>query len=164
VSKRTGKTTRPRSFTHRRASNSEDAGPCHHQGYRKRSSPATAAQKWLPEAHRVDRASFALWCQPALELGDEGRERYSEDAAERPQLNDVEASLPAFAFADERLALGEPLGELHLRQTGSLAEAPEGFHEDAVVAGEGGFLHRPFLFREGGDAIVWNRIVQNGLV
>jgi hypothetical protein len=25
-------------------------------------------------------------------------------------------------------------------------------------------LHRPFLFREGGDAIVGIRIVQNGLV
>ena len=63
----------------------------------------------------------------------------------RARLDDVEAAVPAFEFADERLGLAEAFGQIDLRQTRVLPSLPEQPDDGGVFPGVDRFFERPLV-------------------
>jgi len=68
-----------------------------------------------------------------LERGDELFQAQAKHSAEGPQFYNINAPLPALAFADERLGRSEPAGEVRLGEAGPSPRLSEDFEENRVL-------------------------------
>ncbi len=79
--------------------------------------------------------------QSLFKLRNKGWERGPQDAADRAQLNHVEAPLAHFRFADEGLAQSDLLGKLYLGEASSSAGFTEQDQQGGIFVGVDRFFH-----------------------
>jgi hypothetical protein len=76
-----------------------------------------------------------------LQLRNELLQGQPKRPTERPQFDNVNASLATLALGHKRLCFADLSGELHLRKAGPLSRFPEDLEKNGVAGGVDGFFH-----------------------